>query len=273
MLSFLLLSLAADPLPLAEGDRVAFLGGTFVEREQQSGHWETALTLANRGKAITFRNLAWSGDTVRGESRAAFDPPAKGYQRLIELTREVKPTLIVCCYGANESFAGESGRESFRKDYERLLNDIAPTMVRVVLMTPIPFEAGPGMGDVPAKNASLASYCDTIRSIAAARNASLIDLFGPLTKAPAKLTENGLHPTANGYRQIAKMLVADAKDDPAVRAAIVAKNELFFHRWRPQNETYLFGFRKHEQGKNAKEIVEFDPLIAKAEEEIRNLMK
>jgi lysophospholipase L1-like esterase len=224
-------------------------------------------------RAITFRNLAWSGDTVRGESRAAFDPPAKGYQRLIELTNEVKPTLIVCCYGANESFAGEAGRESFRKDYERLLNDIAPTKARIVLLTPIPFEAGPGMGDVPAKNATLASYCDTIRSIATARNAPLIELFGRFAKSPAKLTDNGLHPTADGYRQIATMLVAEPKDDPAVRAAIVAKNELFFHRWRPQNETYLFGFRKHEQGKNAKEIVEFDPLIAKAEDEIRKLVK
>jgi hypothetical protein len=55
--------------------------------------------------------------------------------------------------------------------------------------------------------------------------------------------------------------------------AIVAKNQLFFYRWRPQNETYLFGFRKHEQGKNAKEVAEFDPLVSKAEEEIEKLRK
>jgi lysophospholipase L1-like esterase len=58
-----------------------------------------------------------------------------------------------------------------------------------------------------------------------------------------------------------------------LRLAIVEKNRLYFYRWRPQNETYLFGFRKHEQGKNAKEVVEFDPLIAKAEEEIDKLKK
>src|SRR5262249_31726055 len=56
-----------------------------------------------------------------------------------------------------------------------------------------------------------------------------------------------------------------------LRKAIRAKNRLYFHRWRPQNETYLFGFRKHEQGKNAKEIVEFDPLIARGEMEIAKL--
>jgi lysophospholipase L1-like esterase len=56
-----------------------------------------------------------------------------------------------------------------------------------------------------------------------------------------------------------------------LRTAIIDKNRLYFHRWRPQNETYLFGFRKHEQGKNAREIPQFDPLVAKAEEEIARL--
>jgi lysophospholipase L1-like esterase len=57
----------------------------------------------------------------------------------------------------------------------------------------------------------------------------------------------------------------------ALRAAINAKNELYFYRWRPQNETYLFGFRKHEQGQNAREIPQFDPLVAAKEAEIAKL--
>ncbi|HXD88453.1 MAG TPA: SGNH/GDSL hydrolase family protein [Urbifossiella sp.] len=63
------------------------------------------------------------------------------------------------------------------------------------------------------------------------------------------------------------------KKNEELREAIVAKNQLFFYRWRPQNETYLFGFRKHEQGKNAREVAEFDPLVAKAEERIESLRK
>src|SRR5437667_5686132 len=59
----------------------------------------------------------------------------------------------------------------------------------------------------------------------------------------------------------------------ALRQAILKKNELFFNRSRPQNETYLFGFRKHEQGQNAKEIPMFDPLIEKQEAEIAKLRK
>ncbi len=56
-----------------------------------------------------------------------------------------------------------------------------------------------------------------------------------------------------------------------LRAAIIEKNRLYFHRWRPQNETYLFLFRKGEQGQNAPEIPQFDPLVAKQEEEIAKL--
>ena len=56
-----------------------------------------------------------------------------------------------------------------------------------------------------------------------------------------------------------------------LQEAIVRKNQLFFYRWRPANYTYLFGFRKREQGNNAKEIPEFDPLIATAEKHIDEL--
>lgn len=69
-----------------------------------------------------------------------------------------------------------------------------------------------------------------------------------------------------------------ALDDPhelrqieQLRTAIIKKNELYFHRWRPQNVTYLFGFRKHEQGNNAAEIPKFDPLVAEQEAKIADL--
>jgi len=53
----------------------------------------------------------------------------------------------------------------------------------------------------------------------------------------------------------------------------VRKNELYFHSWRPQNITYLFLFRKHEQGNNAKEVEEFRPLVEKLEAEIAAMKK
>ena len=91
-----------------------------------------------------------------------------------------------------------------------------------------------------------------------------------------------MHLTEIGY-QLTAPLLAEAlgfsrvgisgENLESLRQAVIAKNELFFHRWRPENETYLFGFRKHEQGKNAKEVAEFDPLVTKAEEEIEKILK
>jgi len=65
----------------------------------------------------------------------------------------------------------------------------------------------------------------------------------------------------------------DIAQGEKLRQTIIAKNELYFHRWRPQNITYLFGFRKHEQGNNAIEIPQFDPLIEEKEKEIAKLRK
>ena len=263
---------AASPFDFNDGDRVVFLGGTLIEREQASGYWELALTLRNRGKAVTFRNLGWSGDTVWGESRGSFDGPAKGYAKLLELTKELKPTVVVLCYGQNESYAGEKGLKAFAAQYEKLLKDLAPTKARFVLMSPTPFQNKKPLTDANGKNESLAKYSAAIGELAAARKAGFVDAFRGLIGKPAVPTENGVHYSEAGYRGTRTIFdPADTVDNSAteeLRAAIVAKNELFFHRWRPQNETYLFGFRKHEQGKNGKEIAEFDPLVAKAEESI-----
>lgn len=59
----------------------------------------------------------------------------------------------------------------------------------------------------------------------------------------------------------------------AMRKLLLKKNELYFHRWRPQNITYLFGFRKHEQGNNAADIAKFDPFIQELEKQIHELQQ
>ena len=267
----------AGTFDFADGDRVVLIGGTLIEREQASGYWELALTLRNKDKAVTFRNLGWSGDTVWGESRGSFDGPAKGYAKLIELTKELKPTVILLCYGQNESFAGEKGVKAFAAQYEKLLKDLAPTKARFVLLSPTPFQEVAPLRDAKGKNANLAKYVAAIKELAAGRKADFVDVYQNLSGKPAIPTENGVHYSEAGYAGTRMIFqpneTIDTSGSEDLRKAIVAKNELFFHRWRPQNETYLFGFRKHEQGKNGKEIAEFDPLVAKEEEKIAGLRK
>lgn len=281
-----LLSPAADPpknpFVFADGDRVVFLGGTLIEREQKYGYWELALTLLNKDKNVTFRNLGWSGDTVWCESRGSFDGPKKGFERTVELVKELKPTVIVLCYGHVESFDGKDGVPKFKEGLEKLIDAVSVTKARVVLMTPTPFENVKPIIAAKEKNENLKLYVETMKGVAEKRKLEVVDQYG-LGKQLSEIgTENGMHLHELGYWRTAfpmHQTVSEdlwrshaVSDDPLLKA-IVAKNELFFHRWRPQNITYLTGFRKGEQGQNAKEIVQFDPLVEKAEKEIAELRK
>ena len=45
----------------------------------------------------------------------------EGFRRLVDQVRDLKPSVIVVGYGANESFAGEAGLPAFRTGLARLL--------------------------------------------------------------------------------------------------------------------------------------------------------
>jgi lysophospholipase L1-like esterase len=112
----------------------------------------------------------------------------------------------------------------------------------------------------PAGSAAVSPRVLRVRGLADGSYTLLID-GRPAASAPA----------ADWSKGVALAQGPEFDQAEQLRRAIVAKNQLYFHRWRPQNETYLFGFRKHEQGQNAREIPKFDPLVAEAETEIARL--
>src|SRR4051795_10482800 len=87
------------PFTLPEHPRIAFLGNTFVERDQEQGYFETLLIAGSADKEIEFRNLGWSGDTVRGEARARFGQPIDGFNHIAAHTAELRPNVIFLNYG------------------------------------------------------------------------------------------------------------------------------------------------------------------------------
>ena len=277
------------PLELRNGERIALLGGTFIERMQVQGYLETALTASHADRHLVFRNLGWSGDNVWGHSRAVFNAPDKGFERLIRDLKLAAPTLILVHYGDNEAHAGEQGLERFQSGLNRLLDELDKTTgARIVLLGPRKHEnLGPPFPSQQVYNTQLERYIQAIETIAKERGAPFVDLNDVLpVDGTRPLTGNGLHLTPSGYQQLAQTLAKQVKPDrnlPAdffdsnhaeeLRDAIIVKNELFFHRHRPQNETYLFLFRKHEQGNNAAEVPQFDPLIESKEREIAGLRK
>lgn len=289
---------AAEPAAQADfelhaNDRIVLLGDTIIEREGERGAIETGLVSTHPGANLTFRNLGWSGDTVWAESRGVFDAPSAGYARLVDLVHGLEPTVVIVAYGRNESFSGVAGLAPFREQLGRLCRDLrgppqepgSAAATRLVLVTPPPFEATPPLSATAAatRNAALADYAAAIRVVALDQGAAVVDLFGAVEAslpAGARLTENGVHLSDAGYDAAAAVFAAAcgkplsgdfAGRTAAIRAAVNEKNRLFFHRWRPANETYLFLFRRHEQGNNAVEIPQFDPLVEAAEATVRKL--
>lgn len=350
---------------LPENPRIAWVGPTWIEREQEFSYWETALHQINPGKRIVFRNLGWSGDTVFGEARAGFGSVEDGYKGLLSQVRDSKPNIIILGYGFNESFAGKAGLTAFKKQYTRLIGDLKPLGAAIFLTGVPPVVNRPPelvSAETLLENGGL--YTKTIREIAKEQGIGFLNVEALKASKPTH-TANGIHLRPEGYRDLAGPWVqalglggdakpfqvsidASARDaqravvdkftansaggwdfslkadrlplaggasgvvafanlregnwelrqgdkvvhkasaadwakgqtvalpgDQAqaeeLRKEVARKNREFFYRWRPQNETYLFGFRKHEQGQNAREIPQFDPIVEESEKRMVQL--
>lgn len=208
-----------------DGDRIVLLGDGLIEREQRAGYLERMITSAYPDKNLTFRNLGYSGDTPRGESRAGFGsdentggwrPPQKqdpnfGFTRLMQQVRDAKPTWVIVGYGSSAAF-DDAQMASFAKDLDRLLDELTKLNVRLVLMTPTPHERlHPSQPDPAPRNARLTKVAETICAAAAARQCAIFDCFSELSaqiadKAREPLTENGIHLSDAGYRRLAAVV-------------------------------------------------------------------
>jgi len=375
------------PFQFEDGDHVAFVGATFVERAQLSEHLEATLTGMLGDKHVTFRNLGWSADTTFAESRGIFDAPATGYLRMVEHIRAEEPTVVFLCYGQNEALTSGMTPENYTRQLTQFIDELTASGIPCILISP--HELFPARAPIPSPsrfNSKIRVYSEATGSVAQSRQLAFVDLFtgftdqmlaleqlmAPATSSAAEqfqvMAQNGMHLTDRGYAAAALVVrqrllgvtaeqpllqinperksvqsgnveVANVQFDAAaktvrfeirektlsplpllvqvangattvagledsevqltalpgdpqkpvggvrgfiansspqyetLRQAILRKNELYFHRWRPQNITYLFGFRKHEQGNNAADIARFDPFIRDLETQIQGLQK
>jgi lysophospholipase L1-like esterase len=274
-----------SPLVLKDGDRVVFVGGQMVEVDAQYGYFETMLQARFPKAHFIYRNLGWSGDTVWGDARSEFGTQEDGYHKLVDEVISAKPTVLLINYGMNESFAGEAGLPAFIKQYGKLLDDLSKTGARVWLISPHRHEdLGRPLPDPSEHNKSIGQYTAAIEQLASQRHCAFVRLDLPALKTALPLTTDGIHLTPAGYCLLSRTLVADltyerqplmeeAERAPraemeSLRKLVNQKNREFFYRWRPQNDTYIFGFRKQEQGRNAVEIPQFDPIVQKLEQQI-----
>ena len=245
---------------LQSGDVVALLGGENLIRAQRAGHLESWLTLtfAQDGATPRFRDLAWEGDTVSVQSTIQERWREEKYGRWPEQLREVGANVVIAQYGKLESLAGPEGLPEFVEAYVRLIEQWRRRTERIVLVSPIAFEAFGSslLPDADHRNRDLARYVKATAELARERDLPFVDLF-EITSAYARtgnrLTANGLHVLPEKQREWTRLFVRAASLDASgfdvaepesfsfLREAVVEKHRLWYRYWRPANWKCLFG--------------------------------
>lgn len=248
---------AESTFELRDGDRVAFIGGVFMEREQEEGFIETMLTLSFRDRDITFRNLGWSGDTVETHLHPKVPARPPYVPKLFDYIDRLKPTVFFVSYGMMESFRGQEGLPDFTKNYHELLDRLSQTTSRIILVSPFRHEALGGHWPDPARhNRDLSVYVDAIERIARERRYVFVNLFKSLPALTAheeRLTVNGVHLNTLGYQRAALAMQKELglsgfvgfprkefELGEQIRPAIKHKNLQWWHHYRPMNSEYVY---------------------------------
>lgn len=271
---------AAEPFELKDGDRVAFIGGTFSELESEAGFIETLLTLHFSDRNVSFRNLGWSGDESFRQTRPPKHPKLTHYLDLY------KPTVCIINYGMVESFNGEAGLQKFHDGLKAVLETLKPYNARIVFVSPIKHEnLGKPYPDPAEHNANLKKYSDSMKSLADTTGARFVNLFDALPTDKGQLTINGIHLKHEGYMQAALAIEKELglqpkpwRDDflafgkknrvQQLRERIARKNLEYFYRYKPQNYEYVYGSRIGNQKGLDTELNEYDTIIAEMEKGI-----
>lgn len=282
---------SSGPLVFEQNEKVLFLGNAFFENSFANGEIETMFSLCFPKKNITFRNLGWSGDNVNAYARTRarngqrFGAPEDGFSILTQQITDFKADKIFIAYGFNESFENERGINSYGQGLKYLLNMLQLHCPELIVISTLPMEKGYGIPDdhIEKRNSVLKKYAEATKKITMDGRYRFIDLFTPFSHENNN-TINGIHLSSKGYRKAGNLIAnelsfpkpavkIDSREADQIRNTIIKKNTLFFQRWRPQNDAYVYGLRKHEQPIAQEEPAQIEPFIAKQEETIKLLLE
>lgn len=234
---------------LGTNEVVVFVGQENSVRESKAGELEALLASAFAAKAPRFRSMAWEADTVYEQWR---DLNFGSWARQLEAAGA---TIVVAQFGQMEALDGVARLPEFTAAYHRLLDQFAARTRKVVLVSPMPFEkpVASHAPDLRKRNEDVQAYANAVREIAKQRGAVFVDLrhgFAVDSRNPSDFVEDGIHLTPGGLRRIAGSIAVQLGVEPklsaeleAIRAAIVAKNQLWFDAWRPANWSFVYGDR------------------------------
>ncbi|MEC9349416.1 MAG: PVC-type heme-binding CxxCH protein, partial [Planctomycetota bacterium] len=246
------------PLNIAKGSRIAFIGNTLFDRAQDFAYFEAFLHQHLPDHELEVRNLTWSADSIETRPRPANFADSEQHLTL------AKADIIFAAYGFNESFAGKTGVEDFRKKLAQYVADLktkafnGKTAARIVLVSPIANENIKGVKAADLNNTNIKLYTAVIQQVASSQDVGYANTYSAtetaMTSPGDDLTINGVHLNARGYEVFSKTLFKQVigENPPAVneslRQAVIEKNKQFFYRYRPVNTFYYTGGRNRSYG-------------------------
>ncbi len=136
------LPVSALPLKFIQGERIALIGNSTAERMNLFGNFETLLHLRFPKEQLVFRNFGRPADEVANRQRG------NDYYKLDDPLSAFGADTYLCFFGFNESFAGPTGVDKFKLDYEKMLDeyakkyprDDAGSAPRFIIVSPIAVE-------------------------------------------------------------------------------------------------------------------------------------
>ncbi len=251
-----LLGISAE-LELKKGDRICLVGNALGERLQHYNQWERDLYERFPELELSVRNLCFPGDEVVTRIRSMnFGEPD------LHLAHS-KASVILFFFGFNESFAGPSGLDNFKKEIRGLIshtkkqNYSGKGEPRIAFVSPIAFE-NTGDKNLPSgdqHNTNIAAYAAALREVCTEAKVGYADLFAPtltlFEQTDKRLTSNGSHLNQEGYSALATILndrlfgpeAKQRNGNPRLLAAIDDKNFHWWHRYRAVNGYSIYGQR------------------------------
>src|SRR6185295_1049504 len=198
---------ASDPIKLEKQARIALIGNGLGSRMTHFGHFETELQLRHPEHQLFVRNLCDEANTPSFRPHSArknqlgfpgadkfalpyCDGKIAGGSGHAETDEQVlarlKPDVLLCFFGFNESFQGPAGLANFRAELDAFLkhtlqqkyNDKAPC--RLALVSPTAIQDLSALMDVPdgrLQNPNLAAYTSVMEAVAGEHGVLFVDAF------------------------------------------------------------------------------------------------
>ncbi len=303
------------PLPLAKKaalllrphDIVALVGGSNIERMRFHGFLQMHLIGTRPELGVRVRNFGWEGDTVfeawrdggnvenlderrqLAERRIQRETGSTSWRQQRDWREQLTAagaTVVIAQFGQMEVLGGVAKLPAFIRAYETLLLELGEGSRRLVLVAPFAFEknAPPPAADLTRHNGDVRIYANAIRDLATKHRAIFVDL-GSVPSPEAPLTDNGFQLNEHGHRVVAEQiaralgLTASLPENlPAVRAAVLTMERVWFDHWRPMNWAFLTGDRTNVPYSKdwydpnvrlfSEEMKAFGPLLQQADENI-----